>query len=112
MLEGFDQVLLDSVFKLDRDQRQRLEGSLFTWLFTVTRRRAGTDTPEIMDAWRRRFKDLSEQIRFEFVDDKLKVVATGSARDTLAALDHGTSWFDPMNDVVKEIVAMIATQTT
>lgn len=89
------------------DKRRLVAEGLKKWLREDARKAVRPDLPTLLDEFGKRIDKMVEDLDIQIVDDKPVVTVTGSSRDTLRALERGTNWFDPCEDVVSVVISSL-----
>jgi hypothetical protein len=105
---GFEQFFVDQIVgKLTPEKRRFIAAALVEWLTHTARKKAVPDLLRLIDDFGKRIGRMCEDIEIQIVDRKPVVMAVGSGRDTLRALEQGTNWFDPCDDVVMVMISSL-----
>lgn len=95
------------VGKITTDKQKVIAEGLKTWLRVDARKAARLDLPVLLDEFGKRIDRMVEDLDIQIVDNKPVVTVKGSGRDTLRALERGTNWFDPCEDVVSVVISSL-----
>lgn len=95
------------VGELDTDKRRLVAEGLKRWLAHGTRKKVRPDLPELISLFCKRIDTLSESIEIQVVNDVPVIKASGMGIDTLRAIERGTNWFDPCDDVVSVVISSL-----
>lgn len=93
--------------KIDREKQAVIAEGLKTWLREDARKAVRPDLPVLLDEFGKRIDRMVEDLDIQIVDNKPVVTVTGLGRDTLRALERGTNWFDPCEDVVSVVISSL-----
>lgn len=93
--------------KLDADKQKVVAEGLKSWLRDDARKALRPDLPSLIEEFGKRIDKMVDEMDIEIVDNKPVVKATGMSRDTLRALERGTNWFDPCEDVVSVVISSL-----
>ncbi|MGV0949180.1 MAG: hypothetical protein ACOYB3_00815 [Azonexus sp.] len=104
-LVGF--AVASMVGKLTPDRRKVVADSLKAWLRDDARKAARQDLQLLLDEFGKRIDTMVADLDIQIVDDKPVVTVVGQGRDTLRALERGTNWFDPCEDVVSVVISSL-----
>jgi hypothetical protein len=83
--------------------RKKVQEALDAWLSFTARKKQSANLVQQEEQMRKRFQVLAENFQLHYEHGKLVVKANGDAESTLRMLEHGTYWFDPVQDVTKLI---------
>jgi len=95
------------VGQLDLAKRKQIAEGIKTWLRDVARKKPRADLMLLVDEFGKRIDAMCADLDIGFVDGKPVVRAAGVGQDTLRALERGTNWFDPCDDVVSVVISAL-----
>lgn len=109
MIEG----LRSSVSKaVDQEINERLKlrhtevaARIIAWLVNDSRKAPIKDLDAQMKSMTESIQRLAKEMTLEYRDGNIVVNAAGTAEETLRKLRLGTSWFEPMPDIIPQIMA-------
>ena len=87
----------------DRRQRVKVVESLTHWLRVKAKKRPVPDIEKRLDIWSERIRLMVENMKIDFSEGKLVIKVTESDESTLKALQFGSGWFEPNNDLMETI---------
>lgn len=93
--------------KLTPDKRKAAGEALKAWLRDDARKKPRADVMLLVEEFGKRIDRMCEDLDIEIVDGKPVVKALGLGQDTLRALERGTNWFDPCEDVVSVVISSL-----
>lgn len=93
--------------KLTPEKQKIVAAGLKAWLLDVARKSVRPDLPVLIHEFGKRIDLMVADMDIEVVDNKPVVKVVGSSRDTLLALERGTNWFDPCEDVVSIVISSL-----
>ena len=93
--------------KLTPEKRKFIAESLKAWLRDDARKKPRADQLLLIEEFGKRIDKMAEDLEIQIVDGKPVVKALGSGQDTLRALERGTNWFDPCEDVVSVVISSL-----
>src|SRR5512146_3090379 len=100
LVDGLDQFALAAMTQnLTPDNRANMAERLKQWLVLEARKKHLPDLEERIRQFSDRINRLCANVQFETRNGEFVVKALGSDESTLRALEHGTGWFDPCDDV-------------
>jgi hypothetical protein len=108
LVGGLDQFAIDMLIgKLTSEKRDALAKGLKDWLANTARKKDSMHLASYIQEFNRRIDVMAETLELEVVDGKPVVKALGSNDATLKALERGTNWFDPCEDVVSVMISAL-----
>lgn len=96
-----------TVGPLTTETRRAVAAGLKTWLRDEARKKHRPDIVLLIDEFGKRIDRMVEYMDIQIVDGKPVVKALGTSQDTLRALERGTNWFDPCEDVVSVVISSL-----
>ena len=105
---GVDKTALNLLIgELTPESRKAMAGALKGWLVNTARKRESMALPSYMAEMGRRIDRMCETMELEVKDSRPVVKALGENEATLRALELGTNWFDPCDDVVSVMISAL-----
>lgn len=92
---------------LTPEKRKLIAEGLKGWIINDARKKVVLDLPELIVDFGKRIDRMVENLDIQIVDNKPVVKAVGSGETTLRALERGTNWFDPCDDVVSVVISSL-----
>ena len=86
--------------------RQKIAQNLKDWLASA-RVKPVADLEARRTRMNKRFDQLAETVMFSIGVEGVVVTVVGAGEDTLKALQNGTDWFDPCNNVVRVMISAL-----
>lgn len=105
---GMAQFALENfIGKLTPECRKAIAEGLKTWLRDDAKKKSRADLVVLIAEFGGRIDKMVAEMDIQIVDGKPVVKALGLGQDTLRALERGTNWFDPCNDVVSVVISSL-----
>lgn len=93
--------------ELTPERRKSMATGLKNWLENKARKKESMAVPSYIAEMSRRIDRMCETMELEVKDGKPVVKALGENEATLRALELGTNWFEPCDDVVIEMISTL-----
>lgn len=108
LVGGLEQFGVDMIVgKLTQDKRRAMAAGLKDWLLNTARKKESMHLASYIQEFSKRIDMMAETMYIDVVNGKPMVTALGSNEATLRALERGTNWFDPCEDVVSVMISAL-----
>ena len=105
---GMGKIFVDILSEeLSPEDRKQIAYNLSLWLSESARKKPVPDLENRLAIWGKKFDKLAESCKFSAKDDEVVVTVADEDSPTMAALNNGTDWFDPCDNVVSVMISAL-----
>ena len=107
-IAGIGNLALDTlVGDLTPEKRGMMAKGLKDWLANIARKKESMYLASYVQEFNRRIDKMCETLQISMVEGRPVVKVFGSDEATMKALERGTNWFDPCEDVVSVVISAL-----